>query len=196
MTRVKLIISACIIGVLTGCSYMNLETGSPAGVSIADDGPVSVNAGDDLSYYYFDQQISLKERQDLAFVKFNDGQAKVAFVSRINTGVSTLRLYNPDGDARAVAIDSDDAFMLRCASPEELTRQLDALKDDADVVFASKALEYEGNLLAVSDEFSVKLKPGTSRNEVEELAKRFGCSVFQRENFSDDIFFPQGCQSI
>lgn len=168
---------------------MNLETGSPAGVSIADDGPVSVNAGDDLSYYYFDQQISLKERQDLAFVKFNDGQAKVAFVSRINTGVSTLRLYNPDGDARAVAIDSDDAFMLRCASPEELTRQLDALKDDADVVFASKALEYEGNLLAVSDEFSVKLKPGTSRNEVEELAKRFGCSVFQRENFSDDIFF-------
>lgn len=189
MTRVKLIISACIIGVLTGCSYMNLETESPAGVSIADDGPVSVNAGDDLSYYYFDQQISLKERQDLAFVKFNDGQAKVAFVSRINTGVSTLRLYNPDGDARAVAIDSDDAFMLRCASPEELTRQLDALKDDDDVVFASKALEYEGNLLAVSDEFSVKLKPGTSRNEVEELAKRFGCSVFQRENFSDDIFF-------
>ena len=93
MTRVKLIISACIIGVLTGCSYMNLETESPAGVSIADDGPVSVNAGDDLSYYYFDQQISLKERQDLAFVKFNDGQAKVAFVSRINTGVSTLRLY-------------------------------------------------------------------------------------------------------
>ena len=51
MTRVKLIISACIIGVLTGCSYMNLETESPAGVSIADDGPVSVNAGDDLSYY-------------------------------------------------------------------------------------------------------------------------------------------------
>lgn len=189
MTRVKLIISACIIGVLTGCSYMNLETESPAGVSIADDGPVSVNAGDDLSYYYFDQQISLKERQDLAFVKFNDGQAKVAFVSRINTGVSILRLYNPDGDARAVAIDSDDAFMLRCASPEELTRQLDALKDDADVVFASKALEYEGNLLAVSDEFSVKLKPGTSRNEVDDLARRFGCSIFQRENFSDDIFF-------
>lgn len=189
MTRVKLIISACIIGVLTGCSYMNLETESPAGISIADDGPVSVNAGDDLSYYYFDQQISLKERQDLAFVKFNDGQAKVAFVSRINTGVSTLRLYNPDGDARAVAIDSDDAFMLRCASPEELTRQLDALKDDADVVFSSKALEYEGNLLAVSDEFSVKLKPGTSRNEVDDLARRFGCAVFHRENFGDEIFF-------
>lgn len=189
MTRVKLIISACIIGVLSGCSYMNLETESPSGVSIADDGPVSVNAGDDLSYYYFDQQISLKERQDLAFVKFNDGQAKVAFVSRINTGVSTLRLYNPDGDARAVAIDSDDAFMLRCASPEELTRQLDALKDDDDVVFASKALEYEGNLLAVSDEFSVKLKPGTSRNEVEDLARRFGCAVFHRENFGDEIFF-------
>lgn len=44
MTRVKLIISACIIGVLTGCSYMNLETGSPAGVSIADDGPINTKS--------------------------------------------------------------------------------------------------------------------------------------------------------
>lgn len=44
MTRVKLIISACIIGVLTGCSYMNLETESPAGVSIADGGPINTKS--------------------------------------------------------------------------------------------------------------------------------------------------------
>ena len=189
MKRAKLLTSVFIIGALVGCSYMDLATESPTDVSVMDDIPISVNSGESLSYYYFDQKISLEERQDLAFVKFNDGQSKAAFVSRINSGVSMLRLYNPNESVSLAAEDSDDTFMLQCASSDELNRQLEELRNETDVVFASRALEYEGNLVAVSDEFSVKLKSGTSRNEVEDLARGFGCAVFQRENFGDKIFF-------
>lgn len=189
MKRAKLLTSVCIIGALVGCSYMDLEMESPAVISISDGAQISLISGDSLSYYYFDQKISLEERQDLAFVKFNDGQSKAAFVSRINSGVSMLRLYNPTESVSLAAEDSDDTFILQCASSDELNRQLEELRNETDVVFASRALEYEGNLIAISDEFSVKLKSGTSKNEVEELAQRTGCAIFQRENFGDDIFF-------
>ncbi len=185
---IQFVVLVCLACLLAGCSYLNLEIEPSAGsISTQDDGLTSVRTGEDLSYYYFDQTISLGERQDMVFVKISDDQSK--FLTQITSGVSALSLYNSQAtNSRTMGV-AGDTFLLQSSSPAETDRQIGVLKANPSVVFASKVLEYEGHLVGVSDEFSVKLKTGTSRSELDRLAARFACTVSQRDFFEDDIFF-------
>ncbi len=190
MNRVKLLfLSVCSASLLGGCSLMDLSVETPSEISGLVDVTISAGDGKDLFYYYFDQKISLNERQDLVFVKFKDGQAKDAFIARINSGVSNLKAYGSDGQNGVDTKQTGSTFLLQGSSLEETAKQLDELKKEPDIEFASKVLEYEGSLLAISDEFSVKLNEQTSKGELYELAKRIDGNVFQRDSFDDDIFF-------
>lgn len=179
MKKVELLfLVACFAGLLAGCTNKDFVKGSS-----------EAGKSGELYYYYFDRKVPLKERQDLAFIKFCDSQSKDSFVARIDGGLSTLRPYSPSGDKEQVSGSAGDMLLVQSSSPEEIDGLIKELKADPSVVFVSKALEYEGSLVGVSDEFSVKLRKGTSQTELERLAAKFGCAVSQREFFGKDIFF-------
>ena len=175
MKRAKLLTSVLIIGALVGCS------------SKYDDSAL-IRRGEDLSYYYASQKIFLEERQDLMFVSFCGDQSKESFVAKINSGTSPLRLFDPSGKGEQLADSSSDMFLLQ-GSPIEINKQIEVFKNDPSVLSVSKILVYEGSFIAVSNEFSVKLKKGISVSELENMATEYGCKIFQRELVDDDIFF-------
>ena len=189
-TSIHFFLPLCLMWLFIGCSYMDLNLESASDISPKDDEVSLIRQGEDFSYYYFDQKISLSERQDLVLIKIVDDQSfRDAFLEQINSGVSALRLYDPRGADCAATGNEGNLFILRSSAPDEIDSQVKALRESPCISFAAKVLEYDGNLVGVSDEFSVKLKEGTSKSEFEEMVSKYSCKFSQKDFFEEDIYF-------
>ena len=175
--------SLSLLWLLTGCSLTD------RGLSWLDseDGKEMVRTSDDLFYYYYDQKIFLGERQDLIFVSLSgDQSSRDAFWEKVNGSDSPFCYYSESEDKSYVA---GDLFLLKSSYPKGIDSQLKDLRSDPAVTFATKVLVYEGDIFGISNEFCVKLKKSTQKSDLDELASEFGCDVFRRDYFSEDIYF-------
>ena len=147
----------------------------------------SLNDDGNQFYYYFDEKIFVKERKDIAMIRFIDSNSRNMFIERLHHNYSSLALYNQDDD-RKDGSSMNDLFV-KSLSSEIPKEQINEIKQNPFVVSMSYVLDYQGCLIGVSDHFSVKLKDSSLRQRMEEMVSLFGCELYQQDIFGDDIFF-------
>ncbi|MDR2968837.1 MAG: hypothetical protein LBV32_04435 [Tannerellaceae bacterium] len=129
-------------------------------------------------FYYYgieDKKIFLDQETDKVFVKFAPNVTKEQFRS-VLTGYTSLKPMDANAEDYFVEGYPSNAVVLvgEAISPEILN----SLKSKVEVVSATYLLKYnEVGLSAYSDEFTVKLKDGTSFTQLQELAEKYGCTT-------------------
>lgn len=140
-------------------------------------------------YYYFGEKIYLQERNDLLFIRFTDNGSRKQFLSESVNGVSSLKLYDPDGDGRFASESSFNLLILESVSGKVSDDLVHEVNGRDDVVTASRLLEYQGHLMASDNDFAVKIRQGISFHTLESLAKRYDCLIDQREWSGENVYY-------
>ncbi|MDR2968426.1 MAG: S8 family serine peptidase [Tannerellaceae bacterium] len=141
--------------------------------------------GDGLFYYNFDEKVYLTQRTDQIFLKFAPDATEEQFRAiaqsnrisqKVNVNKEPQFIKGSDFNTLTLEIpQSTDAF-----SPFKIRKE---------IVSAEYLLEYEGQLSAITDEFLVKIKEGTSHAQLQKLAEKNGCTVSEREWFGGGVAF-------
>jgi subtilisin family serine protease len=130
----------------------------------------------------------LAERKDLLFLQFSDKLSRECFLSDIRS-VSSFQVWSPDGKQPIADENPFNILVLQAVGGEIPAEQIEAFRENADIVSASYLLEYQGCLSAVGSEFSVRLKAMSGYQGLEELAMKYGCEVYRREWFDSNTYF-------
>lgn len=138
----------------------------------------------DLFYYYFDEKVYLTQRTDQVFLKFASDATKEQYhaVAQSNT---LSQKVNANGNFHF--IEGRDFNTLIIETPQS-TDALTSLKTRKEIASATYMLDNNGKMSAYTDEFSVKLKRGTSFAQLQELAKNNNCIVSEHEWFGENEF--------
>lgn len=184
----------CLFVVLllfTACSYLNLSE------SISDSQPLNLESTiletkgeSELFYYYFDEKIYLVERQDLVFIRFVDKKARDGFLSELRE-VSSLRVWDSAQSLLQAKDDSFNILVLEATNGMIPREQVIEIGAQNGVITASYCMDYSGSILAVNNEFSVKLKQSSDYGKLEELISSFGYVLYHRDWFDSDEYFVQ-----
>lgn len=143
----------------------------------------------DIFYYYFGEKIYLQERNDLLFMRFTDSESREHFLSESVNGVSSLKLYDPEGDGRFASESSFNLLILESVSGIVSDDLVCEVNERDDIVTASRLLEYQGRLMASDNDFAVKIKQGVNIHSLETVAKRYDCLIDQREWSGENVYY-------
>ena len=145
-----------------------------------------------LFYYYFNEKIYLTERRDMLFIQFQKGLPEArkqqilesapslhpwTYHSRMGWGDNTF-----DGSG-------DEVFAVLQSGGRISRNTFNAFRDMDGVESVSYMLGSGDDYLAASDNFAVKLNATTTFNQLEALARQYGCTVYQEEEIDEDIYF-------
>lgn len=131
-----------------------------------------------LYYYYSGEKVYLDVRKDMVFLLFEDGLSdtqKQAFV-RSDSALHPWRFMGK-------TVDGSDGgkYAVLVAGTRISQSTVDKFLNMEGTKAVSYMCEYEGTPMAATNKFSVMLKGTTNLSQVEDLAKRYGCSVGQEE---------------
>ncbi len=129
----------------------------------------------DLFYFNFDEKVTLKQRTDLVFLKFAPDATEEQFLAIATTNTLWREIYGGE----PYFAEGSDFNMLVIETRS--TDVLKAFKANESIVSAEYLLEYNGHLSAITDEFLVKIKDGTSHAQLHELAQANKCTVSEPE---------------
>lgn len=186
----SLILFALSIVFLFGCSYLNLEptTEDDSKLMITDSATKGENQGEDTVYYYSQgEKLFLTERKELVAIQFRDEKQEAAFLSELPM-VSSLKLWDSYNELYSVN-NPANILILQSIKGEISADNLEELKNREDVLFVSHPLERNCHYSVMIDEFAIKIKRLSDIQQLETLADLYGCEVFQRDIFEQDIFF-------
>ncbi|MGI5847001.1 MAG: S8 family peptidase [Candidatus Cryptobacteroides sp.] len=175
--------------ILSGCSYFSLQYSSidPPSEYVSDMQVVNMTDSE-VYYYYFDEKVFLKEKKDLLLACFTDALSRRQYIAELPS-VSSLTVWNPANSTQCEEDNSYNILILQDASGKEIQEsQVKGLISRPGVRYASYILEYEGNLVSVSDEFSVKLKHRSNYQEMLSLLQEHGCILVEDKNSGDEVY--------
>ena len=175
-----------------GCSVLDLTEDQQQQPSVAQEDHLKTKGVDDPGpyYYYFDEQIFLKERRDLLLVCFTGTQERREFIQELNN-VSCWKVWNPTLSENWAEDNAYNLLILQTASGGEFPEdQIEELL----VIQGVKYVSYmygndEDHLSSVSDEFSVKLRGRSAYSSLKKMAQEFGCKVVCYDGFDEGIYF-------
>lgn len=176
-----------ILLVVTGCSLINIDEYKMESVDTME-GIYGERGETDVYYYYFDEKISLNERRDLLCIQFYESSSRERFVSGL-TSISSLKIWDPYGKESYDWKNSFDILVLQSRNgllPMSLLTEVATL---SEVKSASYLYEYQGNEIAVLDEFSVRLNNISDYDKMVGFAEQYNCSIYRREWFDENTFF-------
>lgn len=145
-----------------------------------------------LFYYCSNEKIYLTERRDMLFIQFQKGLPEArkqqilgsapslhpwTYHSRMGWGDTT---YDGLGDATFAVLQSSGRIS---------RNTFNAFRGMDGVESVSYMLGYNDKYMAASDNFAVKLNTTTTYNQLETLARQYGCTVYQQEWFDEGIYF-------
>lgn len=169
-----------------GCSYLDM---ADEGQSFISDQSYDGNLSGvkEESYYFFDEKIEYQTCPDMVFVQFFDNKGRDSFLSGLQ-GVSSLQVYEPLNSKR----EADSPYsvtVLKSLTGEITEEQLSQLQEDDRVKFYSIPAMSGDKVYSVMDDFSVKLKDMSMFQSLSDMVVKYGCEIYTREGFGDDIFF-------
>ncbi len=140
---------------------------------------------EDIFYYNFDEKVYLTPKKDRLFVKFAPDATEEQFQAIVKNNVLSQKV-NVNRDAHFVKGGDFNTLTLEVPQSKEA---LNVLKSRKEIVSAEYLLEYDGHVSAITDEFLVKIKDGTSRAQLQELAEKYSCTVSERDWFGGGVAF-------
>ena len=134
-------------------------------------------------YYYQGKKISLQQRTDKMYLKFEPNANK----EQIRAIISS------DTSLQASDVNLDDHFsnfiILKAKKGKQISSTtMKSFKKRAEIVSATPLLQYNNASQGLTDEFVVKLKETTSYEQLEELAKQNNCKVEKENQFVKNQF--------
>ncbi len=155
--------------------------------------PAEISDSSSLYYYYYGEPVYLTEVPDLVFLKFKDIDSRNLFISKI-TPLSLVQIWASDKMPEQTKISSDILILqsLTGSFPSDL---IDEFCELDDIEWFSTMTSYSDQLLAVTNEFSVKLKNMSDYQKLVDLAGIHNCYVYHKDFFDAEEFFvktPKG----
>lgn len=140
-----------------------------------------------LYYYYYGKPVYLTVVPDLVFLKFKDIDSRNLFISKI-TPLSLVQIWASDKMPEQTKISSDILILqsLTGSFPSDLIDKFCGLDD---IEWFSIMTSYSDQLLAVTNEFSVKLKNMSDYQKLVDLAGIHDCDVYHKVFFDAKEFF-------
>lgn len=183
--------------VVMGCSQFDLGTSALSKADpLEEDVSLATKTVQEIYYYYFDEKILLSERRDMIFLQFTDNTARNAFVQEMRNGVSAFRvLCSEDGMGVFPEKVFPGQLVLQSLEEEIQSDFIQDLQECPDVRHISFVQDYQGHLMVETNEFAVKLKSASRISEMNDLANKYACEVYQREWFEPDIYFIRRAKS-
>ncbi len=136
-------------------------------------------------YYYQGEKIFLNERNDKMLLKLSSDANKNRLLNLIQTDLSveiTSKGKTEETIALFVVIGTKNKSNLSALTIDKFQKSL-------DVISAIPMLEYEdGKLQGLTDEFIVKLKTGTTLEQLQNLAEERNCSIVKENQFVENQF--------
>ena len=137
-------------------------------------------------YYCFDEKIFLKQRKDLIYIKFPQDVDTEHLRTLINSDASLLPtsyVYLDKSPLRYAVLESKDGKQIPVAT-------IDSFKKREEVVSVSYMYYIQGGwqLLAVTDDFSVKLKETTTYEQLNKLAEQYHCTIGEENRYVKNQF--------
>ncbi|MBQ9399644.1 MAG: S8 family serine peptidase [Bacteroidales bacterium] len=149
--------------------------------------PAEIADSSSLYYYYYGEPVYLTEVPDLVFLKFKDIDSRNLFISKI-TPLSLAQIWASDKMPEQTKISSDILILqsLTGSFPSDL---IDEFCELDDIEWFSTMTSYSDQLLAVTNEFSVKLKNMSDYQKLVDLAGIHDCDVYHKDFFDAEEFF-------
>ncbi|MCL2290550.1 MAG: hypothetical protein FWC34_07605, partial [Bacteroidetes bacterium] len=139
-------------------------------------------AGNDF-YYYFGEKIFLTERADKMFIKLTENADTQSLLALMQADESIcLDALNKQTFDLFVILETKNGESFSLGT-------VNKFRENPNIISTQLMLEYESDqLLAPTNEFTVKLKPATSFGQLQNLVTEHGCIIVRESQFVENQY--------
>ena len=147
----------------------------------------SSRSNNSLFYYHFSEKVYLNVNKKLLFVSFDHAQSCSNFISNLNA-IPSLKVWN-----------SDNPYFMQHGHTNNLVveSKKNKISDDIissinhrpDVQYLSPVVDKQGELIFVSNQFSVKLKSDQDFNKLENLVRDTNCKLENCDYAPNGVYY-------